>query len=82
MITVRVHIARSTEFARQAPDTDRHLRLTFVAAEDLLQERYAKHPCILRAIAAASSSPAYQRTAAREAHGLQALRTGMYWTER
>jgi hypothetical protein len=82
MITLRVHLPRAMEFARQAPDAHRDVRLTFVAAEDLLQERYAKHPCILRAIAAARSCAAYQRTAAREAHGLQALRAGTYWTHR
>ena len=82
VITVRVHIARSMEFARQTPDIKNHLRLSFLAAEDLLHERYRNHPCIVGALDAARTSAAYQRTAAREAHGLQALRTGTYWTNR
>jgi hypothetical protein len=82
IITVGVHIASAMEFGRQAPDIEHHVRLAFITAEHLLRERYTKHPCILRAIEAARTSAAYQRTAAREAHGLQALRTGTYWTQR
>ena len=82
IITVDVHIARAIEFARQVPGIARHLRLAFLTAEGLIRERYAERPCILRAIESVHSSEAYQRTDAREAQGLQALRAGTYWTHR
>jgi len=78
MITVRVHIPRAAEFGRLARTFDGPVRLDFVAAEDLLQERYARHPGILRALDQAVRSAAYERTAAREANGVRALLTGTY----
>jgi hypothetical protein len=54
------------------------IELVFVAAEDILAQRYASRSCVLKLLQAREGLAAYERTASREEQGVRALRAGSY----
>ncbi len=76
IITVAVHLARTAEFARVACEcSPACVDFQFIASEELLARRNARFARLFRAC---EKSPAYQRTAAKEQQGIEALRSGNY----
>lgn len=77
-ITVAVHAARTQAFAEAACHEIQTVFVKVESAEQILRDRYANRHRCLEIMDRANSSRAYSRTAERERHGLEALRTGRY----
>ncbi|HLJ48461.1 MAG TPA: hypothetical protein VKU01_20745 [Bryobacteraceae bacterium] len=78
VITVGLHIARASEFAKLAPQYGKGIDLRFIAAEELLLRRYATFSSLRGRLTSIANSPAYKRTLDRENRGIEALRSGGY----
>ena len=78
VITVSVHIPRTAELARLAQVEMPQLRFHLIASEAVLQRRYARFARFRVVYEEIQRSRAYHRTAAREAAGIRALRSGDY----
>lgn len=78
VITVGVHIARATEFAKAALCQYAGPKVIFIPSEQLLARRYCGRSTFAIILAQCAESKAYFRTAHREWHGIEALRAGTY----
>jgi hypothetical protein len=79
VVTVKVHIPRAIEFAKQARRQNANsVAMAFLSSEEILARRYAQRNAILKTLSHCEASGAYKRTLAREIKGIAALRAGQY----
>jgi hypothetical protein len=77
IISIRLHLERAKEFAKQSPYYG-EATVGFLASEEILERRYKGFVSFARIGEMCVSSAAYGRTAFRERQGLDALRSGIY----
>jgi hypothetical protein len=80
-VTVNVHVPRTGEFLRLAQPRFPQLNMHICASEEILRRRYAKSQRFDSLWEEVRTSKAYQRTAEREARGIDAVRSGRYWSQ-
>jgi DUF218 domain len=78
VVTVKVHIPRVLEFAKQARQDANSVAMAFLSSEEILARRYSQRNGILKTLSHCETSGAYKRTLAREIKGIAALRAGQY----